>query len=231
MCGEISYRATFRGEPIFGTPNSITMQYDEIHGIFTLFTEDPDLVGVHEYTVTGFFTNYPNSSTFGSDIQATATGQINIVSPCAGIDAIRTTQQDEQKFYNYGDTLIWDLVPFTVIPESSCPVTYSCTQLTGNPTFSLCDMQGTGIDTFFDDLTGTYMFWTTNKDLVPVGTYQLQFTGVVGDFSTSVNLFIIVQDSCTNPYIYLQSMNPFLDKTYVLGEEPILMPYLLSDLI
>jgi hypothetical protein len=71
-------------------------------------------------------------------------------------------------------------------------------------------MQGTGIDTFFDDLTGTYMFWTTNKDLVPVGTYQLQFTGVVGDFSTSVNLFIIVQDSCTNPYILLHK-TPFGD--------------------
>ena len=67
MCGKITYEVQFNGktlDPTFVGP----LQYDYTYHVFTFFTEDPNLIGTHDYTVIGYLTDYQSTLNTGSDI-------------------------------------------------------------------------------------------------------------------------------------------------------------------
>ena len=79
--------------------------------VFTFFTDDTDLLGKHEYTLTGRLAKYPNSAT-----EASATGIIGVIETCSGVESVVTKQRDSEKDYRYGEDLVFELVPFSVLP-------------------------------------------------------------------------------------------------------------------
>ena len=140
-------------------------------------------------------------------------------------------QQDEERSYTYGSLtepfFVSELI--TEPATDNCPVTYSCKVVSGPTQVNLCNY-GIDSDMLFDFLSHTYYFWTQNNVDIPPGFYTIEFTGSAGDMSASVKLHINIQAECTNPYLSL-TMNPFANMTYTLGNEFIMLPYQLSDLI
>ena len=113
QCGEITYEAFFNGQPVAlqidpntGDPlNTSPLQYDPQTGVFTFFTDSPDLIGTHEYSIRAYLTKYHNTAASGSDIMASASNKIVVQNACHEIDQVTNDQPDTEKFYNYGEHL------------------------------------------------------------------------------------------------------------------------------
>ena len=74
MCGELTYEATFRGNPI--SLGSAHMQYDTTTRLFSVYAEPFALIGVHPITVQAHLTDY---AVIISDI---VTAEIDLIDPC-----------------------------------------------------------------------------------------------------------------------------------------------------
>ena len=74
-------------------------------GVFTFFTDSPNLLGTHEYTIRAYLTRYQNTAAFGSDIIASATNNIFVTETCTGVDSVSNDQFDTEKVYRYSETL------------------------------------------------------------------------------------------------------------------------------
>ena len=141
LCGEITYEAFFNGQPVAGTTlNTSPLQYDPSTGVFTFFTDSPNLIGTHEYTVRAYLTKYQNTATFGSDITASATNNIVVKDACTGLESVTANQNDEERVYYYGESLTFKLNAFIVLPQTiACSVAYSCEVVEGPKQVNLCN--------------------------------------------------------------------------------------------
>ena len=66
----------------------------------------------------------------------------------------------------------------------------------GNTKVDLCSKDGDSTFAKFNEQTGVYEFSTKNKEQIPPGHYELEFTGSIGDLSDSVIFGIDVIDPC-----------------------------------
>ena len=108
--------------------------------VFAFFTDDADLLGKHEYTVMGHLAKYPNTA-----IEASATGIIEVIEPCSSVESVMTKQDYSEKDYHYGEDLVFELIPFALLPVNiDCPVVYSCKVVMGNTKVDLCGKDGDG---------------------------------------------------------------------------------------
>ena len=67
LCGEITYEATFMGNIV--DADSSPMKYDTSSRQFTFFSDDVNLVGTHDFSITAHLSSYPAIET---DIPVTA---------------------------------------------------------------------------------------------------------------------------------------------------------------
>ena len=74
-------------------------------------------------------------------------------------------------------------------------------------------------ETWFDEVTGYYNFYSTDKMMFPPGDYVFEVTGTVGDISDSAQFTLTLSDPCEAGLIQLKP-SPFEDRTYVLGSDP-----------
>ena len=74
MCGQLTYEATFRGNPISLTNGH--MQYDTSTRLFSVYAEPFSLIGVHPFTVQAHLTDY---AVIISDI---VSAEIDLIDPC-----------------------------------------------------------------------------------------------------------------------------------------------------
>ena len=81
-----------RDRNISDPTNLSPLTFDSVHKTFTFFTENPDLLGEHEYVVWGSLEEYPNTPNFGSDITAYASNAIKVVTACTGLESVSTAQ-------------------------------------------------------------------------------------------------------------------------------------------
>ena len=84
VCGATTYVAIFKDQEL--STRTAPLKYNSDLMQFTLFTDNVDYVGTHELVVEAWYTDYPNSL-----IHSRKTAQIEIVSPCANIEAIFAT--------------------------------------------------------------------------------------------------------------------------------------------
>ena len=95
ICGPITYQAVFLDQNL--SISTLPLKYDSQLKKFTLFTEDIDLIGIHELVVSAFYSNYPNSL----GIQTSKTAIIEIISPCSNVEMVKATAQLDPPFYYY----------------------------------------------------------------------------------------------------------------------------------
>ena len=85
--------------------------------------------------------------------------------------------------------------PFTVQP-AACAVTYSCALLAGSPRTDICSItDGSTVGTF-DPTTGNFQFQSINPSGYPIGIYQFEITGTVGDKSDVIVVDVEFVDTC-----------------------------------
>ena len=75
ICGPTRYSAIFLDQVLSAT--TVPLAYNQETKTFVLYTEDPNLIGIHNLVVEAYFENYPNTL-----IRSTQTAQIEIISQC-----------------------------------------------------------------------------------------------------------------------------------------------------
>ena len=105
--------------------------------------------------------------------------------------------------------------------------------INGMTSVDLCNSMGLIMNTesMFDQVTGSYMFYSTNKLEIPPGDYDFQVTGAIGrideltgqivsergDPSKTTTFTMTIVDPCNHKDLMKLKPSPFIDQSFTIG--------------
>ena len=130
------------------------MSYNTATRTFVIFTIDFELIGVHEFSISAEFNDYPSTRT--SDEVA----KITIIDPCLDPDLVQASEQEITELtYNYSGSspkLEFTMTPFIIEPPI-CEVKYSCELISGPiPDLDLCSVSDGLTEAILDSGSGNF---------------------------------------------------------------------------
>lgn len=145
-----------------------------------------------------------------------------LVSPAA----LQTNPVDY--FYDFSPNSIFTLNPFTIDPVWCVPV-HSCTGISG-PRTDMCnvnfvDSAGRVTSGTFSTTDGTHTFSSTDIVNFPVGVYEFQIQATVGVTTSAITYQLTIKDPCPISKLSINSPDPFVDQSYSLRDQAILIPW------
>ena len=184
---------------------SSPMAYDSETQTLSIWSEDANLVGMHDITVSAYLTDYP-------DVKAEVSGTVEVIERCATINSVTAPEQSSLADYLYtGEMLTFTINPFLADPDGCEDVVYTCEVISGSRT-DLCDVNEGSTTGVFDAVAGTYQFSSTDKVNFEPDEYVIQITGIVRDKAATTTFSLNLVDLCPTATLTLKT-SPFADQT------------------
>ena len=197
LCGALTYRATFEGDPLDMT--TLPILYDSDLNTFEIYSEDYSLIGLRDITVEAYLTDYSQITS-----PAPESTQLLIKDPCIDFLTITVLDQTAPASYLYTANtpeLVFETVPFTTYPpECATNTIYSCAITVGSRVdlCSVTEANAFGGNTIgaFDQALGRFTFNSVNIVSFVPGPYTLEITGTSGSKSESFTVELLLVDPC-----------------------------------
>ena len=208
LCGKLAYTAKFESEPIDAMTKP-PMSYDTNTLSFVIYSEDLSLLGTRVITVAAHLEAYPLTKTAKPDVATT----IEIVDPCLDPFSLISTAQTNPDPYVYKSqerpAVHLKFAQFTVNPDASvCPITYSCTVISG-PRSDICQITDNETISTFDTASGNYSFISLDMINFPPGDYIFEITGRVGAKTATATFTMTIVDPCLTTALTINKPKSF----------------------
>ena len=190
LCGEITYEATFMGSTV--DTDSSPMKYDTSSRQFTFFSDDVNLVGTHDFSITAHLSSYPAMKT---NRPVTAQLEVTNAVSCDSPVSVTASTLVPQEYIVAADAKAYQISPYTTDPPD-CPITY---------TF-LVNPPGATDVVAFDEATLTFTFeYDASLNVVQDNPYGILVRGTAGTVNPTTGQTILL----------LTIKNPCLEANYV----------------
>ena len=173
--------------------NSSPMKYETTSRQFTFFSDDVNLVGTHDFSITAYLSSYPAIKT---DSPITAQLEVTNILSCDSPVSVTASTMVPQEYIVAADAKPYQISPFTTDPPG-CPITY---------TF-LVNPPGATDVVAFDDATLTFTFdYDASLSVVQDNPYGILVKGTAGTVNPKTGQTILL----------LKIKNPCLEANYVI---------------